>query len=153
MVSRGLGRFRVASAKKRELPNTPLPLPLPHPATPINLPTSRTKSLSHRSSAGDLAPASKPSGLDQALKLIHPRTSTISKAKLKLAPSGAIVFTPAQSQESLGSSILPGKAFLLCMSIQERLISEQCRESGFTTYKLKYCKASVNACPGSGESL
>ena len=117
MVSRGLGRFRVASAKKRELPNTPLPLP--HPATPNNLPTSRTKSLSHRSSAGDLAPASKPSGLDQALKLIHPRTSTISKAKLKLAPSGASVFTPAQSQESLGSSILPGKAFLLCMSIQE----------------------------------
>lgn len=111
MFSRGLGRFRVASAKKDKLPNTPTTL--------TNPTVKRAKTLSHRSSATEPAPASKPSGLDQALKLIHPRPSRPSKAKLKIAPSGAIVFTPAQSQESLGSSSLPGKVSLLHMSIQE----------------------------------
>ena len=111
MGFRGLGRLRGVSVKKEELPTTPSPLQ--HPITLMNPTINRTKILSHGSSAGDLALASKPSGLDQALKLIHPRISRPAKAKLKLAPSGAIVFTPAQSQESLGSSILPGKASLL----------------------------------------
>lgn len=57
----------------------------------------------------DLALPIKPSGLDQVLKLIHPRTSKLSKAKLRIAPSGAIVFAPVQSQESLGFSTLPAE--------------------------------------------
>lgn len=67
----------------------------------------------------DLALPIKPSGLDQVLKLIHPRTSKLSKAKLRIAPSGAIVFAPVQSQESLGFSTLPGKATLLPALIRE----------------------------------
>lgn len=104
MVSHVLGRIRSGSAKEDKLQDTSLP----HPTTIIDPAISRTKDLSQKSSAGDLAPLSKPSGLDKALKLIYPRTSKISKAGLKIAPSGAIVFTPVQSQESLGSSILPG---------------------------------------------
>ena len=115
MVSPGLGRIRGGSAKKARLPNTPTSLP--HPNTLLNSAVSGTKTLSHRYSAADLAPPRKPSGLDQALKLIHSRTPKLSKAKLKIAPSGAIVFTPVQSLESLGSSILPGKAFLLYTSM------------------------------------
>ncbi len=117
MVSRGLGRFKGGFAKKDNIPNTSTSLP--HQDTLINSAIRRTKTLSHRSSVGNLAPPRKPSSLDHALKLIHPRTSKLSKAKLKIAPSGAIVFTPARSQESLGSSILPGKATLLPNSIRE----------------------------------
>lgn len=109
MFSRGLRRFGVASAKKDKLPNTPTTL--------TNRTIKRDKTLSHRSSTTEPAPASKPSGLDQVLNFIHPRPSRPSKAKLKIAPSGAIVFTPAQSQESLGSSLLPGKDFLQHISI------------------------------------
>ena len=111
MVSRGFGRFRTAMAKKDKVSSTLTPLP--HPTTLINPTISGTKTLAHKSSADDPAPASKSSGLDQVLKLIHPRTPRPSKATLKIAPSGAIVFTPAESQESLGSSLLPGEASLL----------------------------------------
>lgn len=107
MVSHVLGRIRSGSPKEDKLQNTPTSLP--HPTTIINSAISRTKALSQKSSAGDLVPSSKPSGLDKALKLIHPRTSKISKAGLRIAPSGAIVFTPVQSQESLGSSTLPAE--------------------------------------------
>ena len=117
MVSRGLGRMRGGSAKKDQL--TKSPTSLPHPTNLLNSAISRTETLSHRSSAGDLAPASKPSGLDQVLKLVHPRTSKLSKSKLKIAPSGAIVFTPVQSHESLGSSILPCITIFLPTSIRE----------------------------------
>ena len=111
MVSRGFSRFRMAMAKKDKVSSTSTPLP--HQTTLINPTIGRTKTLAHGSSADNSAPASKASGLDQVLKFIHPRTSKPSKATLKIAPSGAIVFTPAQSQESLGSSILPGEASLL----------------------------------------
>ena len=115
MVSRGFSRFRAASAKKDKVPSTSTPHP--HPTTLIDPIISKTKALSHISPPGNPAPASKPSGLDQALKLLHPRPSRPSKPKLKIAPSGAIVFTPARSHESLESSILPGKAPLLDTSI------------------------------------
>ena len=117
MISRGLGKIKGGSAKKDSIPNTSTSLP--RQDTLINSAIRRTKTLSHRSSAGNLAPPKKPSGLDHTLKLIHPRTSKLSNPKLKIAPSGAIVFTPARSQESLGSSILPGKATLLAPSIRE----------------------------------
>lgn len=107
MTSRGLGRIMGGSAKKDRIPN--IGTSLPHPTTLIDSATTRAKTLSHRYSAGDLAQSSKQSGLDRALKLIHPRTSKPSKAQLKIAPSGAIVFTPIRSQESLGSSILPAE--------------------------------------------
>lgn len=107
MTSRGLGRIMGGSAKKDRVPN--IGTSLPHPTTLIDSATTRAKTLSHRYSAGDLAQSSKQSGLDRALKLIHPRTSKLSKAQLKIAPSGAIVFTPIRSQESLGSSILPAE--------------------------------------------
>lgn len=106
MSFHGQSRIRGGSAKNDIFPNTSTSLP--HPTTLINSVISRTKTLSHRSSADDLTPPSKPSGLDQVLKLFHPRKSKLSNAKLRIAPSGAIVFTHVQSQESLGSSILPG---------------------------------------------
>ncbi len=117
MFSRGLGRIRGASVQKDDLPKTPTSLP--HPTSLITSAIGIKKTLSHRSSVGDLAPPSKPSGLDQALRFIRPRISRPSKAKLKIAPSGAIVFTPMQSQESLVSSILPGIAPLLCTFDEE----------------------------------
>ncbi|CAD6581408.1 MAG: hypothetical protein ASARMPREDX12_000453 [Alectoria sarmentosa] len=107
MVSRGFGRLRGGSAKKDKFTNTPTSLP--HPTTLINSAVSRKGTLAHRFSAGDLAPPSKPSGLDQALKLIHPRNSKLPKATLKIAPSGAIVFNPIRSQKSSGSSKLPAE--------------------------------------------
>ena len=111
MVSRGLGIIRSGTEKKQNLPNNPTSVP--HPTRFINSSISITKILPHRSSAGDLAPTKRLSRLDQALKLIRPRTSKLSASKLKIAPSGAIVFTPILSQESLGSSVLPSKASLL----------------------------------------
>lgn len=117
MTSRGLGRIMGGSAKKDRIPN--IGTSLPHPTTLIDSATTRAKTLSHRYSAGDLAQSSKQSGLDRALKLIHPRTSKLSKAQLKIAPSGAIVFTPIRSQESLGSSILPGKTTVLSTTVEK----------------------------------
>lgn len=145
MFSRGLGRIRAAWAKKDKIPNAP---------TALTNPTiKRAKTLSQRSSTAEPAPASKPSGLDQALKLILPRPSRPSKAKLKIAPSGAIVFTPAQSQESLGSSLLPGKVCLLHTSISKNLMCKNSRNSVFKTYRIEYCKTSVNAHPRPRERL
>lgn len=112
MVSRGFGRFRMALAKKDKVSSTSTPLRR-HPTALLNSSTGKTQNLAHESSADVPAPASKLSGLDRALELIRPRTSKPSKATLKIAPSGAIVFTPAQSQESLGSSVLPGEVSLL----------------------------------------
>ena len=100
-----LGRIRSGSAKEDTLQNTPTSPP--HPTI------SRTKDLSQKVSAGDLTPLSKPFGFNKALKLFQPRTSKTSKAGLKIAPSGAIVFTAVQSQGSSGSSILPGQFTLL----------------------------------------
>ena len=144
MISRGLSRFRVGSAKKEKQPNPPIPPP--HPTTLTNPTIRKAKTLSDRSSTSEPAPASKPSGLDQALRLIHPRTSRPSKAKLKIAPSGAIVFTPAQSQESLRSSILPGKV-LSYVHRYKKLMCQPSRNSDLTTYRLEYCKTSINARP------
>lgn len=111
MVSRGLNRMRGGSVKKKNLPNTIIPLP--SPASPVTSVVHRLKTSAHRSSVGDLTPPSKLSGLDHILKLVHPRHSKRSKSTLKIAPSGAIVFTPTRSQESLGSSVLPGTTDLL----------------------------------------
>ena len=111
MVSRGFGRFRMAMAKKDKVSTTSTPLC--HPNALINPTISRTTTLVDGSSAVDPVPASKMSGLDRALRLIQPRTSRPPKTTLKIAPSGAIVFSPAQSQESLVSSVLPGEASLL----------------------------------------
>ena len=115
MVSRGFGKLRGGSAKKDKFTNTPTSLP--HPTTLINSAVSRKGTLTHRLSADDLTPPSKPSGLDQTLKLIHPRNSKLPKATLKIAPSGAIVFTPIRPQKSLGSSTLPGKTSILRTSV------------------------------------
>ena len=117
MVSRGLGRMRGGSVKKNNLPNNTIPLP--RPTSPVTSIIPRPKTLVHRSSVGDLAPPNKPSGLDHILKLVHPRYSKLSKSTLKIAPSGAIVFTPAQSQESLGSAVLPGITDLLPTLIRD----------------------------------
>ena len=106
MVSRGLGRMRGGSVKKNNLPNNAIPLP--RPPSPVTSIIHRPKTLAHRSSVGDLTPPGKLSGLDHILKLVHPRHSKLSKSTLKIAPSGAIVFTPTRSQESLGSAVLPG---------------------------------------------
>ena len=111
MVSRGLNRMRGGSVKKNNLPNNIIPLS--RPSSPVTSIIHRPKTLAHRSSVGDLTPPSKLSGLDHILKLVHPRHSKMSKSTLKIAPSGAIVFTPTRSQDSLGSSVLPGTTDLL----------------------------------------
>ena len=111
MVSRGLGIIKGGLAKKGNLPNNPRSVP--YPTTFVDSANGITKIRPHRSSARDLAPLSKLSGLDQALKFLRPRTTKSSEAKLKIAPSGVIVFTPVLSQESLVSSVLPGKALFL----------------------------------------
>ena len=111
MVSRGLNRMRGGSVKKNNLPNNIIPVP--RPASPVTSIIHRPKTLAHRSSVGDITPPNKLSGLDHILKLVHPRHSKMSKSKLKIAPSGAIVFTPTRSQESLGSSVIPGTTDLL----------------------------------------
>lgn len=116
MLFLGLDIIRGGSAKNNKLPN-PL-TSLPRPTTLISSALGRTKTLAHRHSAGDLAPPRKSSGLDKALELIHPRTSELSNAKLKIAPSGAIVFTSVPSQESLGSTILSGKDTFIVTPIQ-----------------------------------
>lgn len=108
MIARGLGRIRGRSAKEDRIPN--VLTSFPHPTTLSDSAISRAKrTLSHRSSAGDVARPNKTSGLDRALKLFHPRRSRNPKAELRIAPSGAIVFTAVRSQESLGSSMLPGR--------------------------------------------
>lgn len=114
MVFRGLRSFREGHSAREEPLNTPDSLG--YPSTLTKPATSSKTSSSHRSLAGSLAPPSKVSVLDQILKIILPRTSRTSKAKLKIAPSGAIVFTPVRSQESLVSSILPGKVCLSCLA-------------------------------------
>ena len=114
MVSRGLNRMRGGSVKKNNLPNNIIPLP--RPASPVTSIIHRPKTLAHRSSVDDVTPPSKLPVLDHILKLVHPR-SKMSKSTLKIAPSGAIVFTPTRSQESLGSSLLPGTTDLLHTSI------------------------------------
>lgn len=115
MFSRGLVRIRGASTKKEKTQNTTTSLP--HSPTIISPAVNRKRRLSQVSLTIDPAPPKKLSALDQALNLIHPRTSKVSDAKLKIAPSGAIVFTPTQSQESLGSSILHSKSFGPCKSV------------------------------------
>ena len=111
MVSRGLNRMRGGSVKKHDLPNNITPVS--RPVSPVTSIIHRPKALARRSSVGDLAPPNKLSGLDHILKLVHPRHSKMLKSTLKIAPSGAIVFTPTRSQESLGSSVLPGTTDLL----------------------------------------
>ena len=115
MFSRGRVRIRGASTKKEQPQNTTTSLP--HSPTFISPAVNRKRSLSQISSTIDPAPPRKMSVIDQALNLIHPHATKVPNAKLKIAPSGAIVFTPAQSQESLGSSILHSKDLSPCKSV------------------------------------
>ena len=150
MVARGPGRIRSGSPKEK-LPKSSTSLR--HPTALTNSASSGTRTLPQRSPAGDLAPPAKLSGLDQFLKLIHPRTSKLSKAKLKIAPSGAIVFTPVESQDSLGSSTLQGKSFPSTYIDIGKLTNEHSRDSGCTICRLERRKTAVNACTRPCKSL
>ena len=138
MFSHGLGRMRSTLLKKDELPSNPTSLP--HLTILFDSAIRRRNTLSQRSSVSEVAPRIKRSGLDRALSFILPRTSRPSVAKLKIAPSGAIVFTPVQSQESLRSPTLPGT---ITSQYNIRKLTSEHSGHGIDTFH--YHKTSINA--------
>ena len=140
MFSRHLDRMRGILLKKKGLPNTPTSRS--QPTTLIDSLISRRKTQSQRSTPSEVAPPFKRSGLDKVLEFIHPPISKPSAAKLKIAPSGAIVFTPVRSQESSRSSLLPGTSFPQ-INIR-KLTSEHSRDFGCTIYPFQNHKTPVN---------
>lgn len=109
MVSRRLDRIGGRSVREDSVPRSATFLPLP--TNLISSAIRRVKSLSHKYPGRDSASSSTQFD-SQAAKFLHPLNpnASLPKTKLKLAPSGAIVFNPIESEESLIPPSLPRKA-------------------------------------------
>lgn len=81
------------------------------PTTIINLAPEASTPGPETSSAINTRPTIKRS-VGWASNLFTPSRSKPQNSKLKLGPSGAIVFKPFESQESVVSTVRPGKSVL-----------------------------------------
>lgn len=98
----GPGKTDVAS-------NNPSFVPLP--TTIVNLVPESSTPGTEKPSAIDTRPAVERSG-GWASNLFRPSRSKPQNSSLKLGPSGAVVFQPCESQESVISTLRPRKSVL-----------------------------------------